>query len=242
MSPVLVASGVGVAFDGRPVLTEVDLVVGAGEMVAVIGPNGAGKSTLFRALCGLVAHTGSVTVDGEHCHHRERGALAYIPQRSDVDPDFPITVSQLVAGGRRRFRRFGRRSSAEDHRASGAALGTVGLDDVEGQPLTALSGGQLQRAFVARALAQEARVLLLDEALSGVDTVATDTLLGVFDDLRASGTTILIATHDLALARRRFPRCLALNGRVVADGAPDAVLGPGALDATFGSASVPIGG
>jgi len=202
----------------------------------VIGPNGAGKSTMFKAICGLVNHSGVVEVNGVHCHdHTDRMDLAYIPQRSDNDLHFPITVGELVLAGRRRFRHWWQRPTAADRDAVSTALARVRLAGAERRALTELSGGQLQRAYLARALAQEASVVLLDEALSGVDQPTTLELFDVFEELAAQGTTLLVATHDLALARRRFARCLCINGTVRGDGAPADVLTADVLDATFGS-------
>lgn len=239
--PVLEVAGLGVRYGATVALRDVDFSVGRGELVAVVGPNGAGKSSLLRAVCGLVPHDGSVALGGVHCHHRlDRVTAAYIPQRSDLDLDFPITVGQLVLAGRRRFLRLGRRPGAAHRAAALAALERVGLADRVASPLGSLSGGQAQRALLARALAQEAELVLLDEALSGVDQPRTESLLDLFGRLRDGGTTLLVATHDLALARRRFDRCLAVNGRLVADGPPAAVLGGAVLEATFGSAAAPV--
>jgi ABC-type Mn2+/Zn2+ transport system ATPase subunit len=183
-----------------------------------------------------VNHDGVVEVNGVHCHDRtDRMDLAYIPQRSDADLHFPITVGELVLTGRRRFHRWWSRPSTTDVDRAADALARVKLTGTEGRSLSELSGGQLQRAYVARALAQEASVVLLDEALSGVDQPTTAELLDVFDTLAREGTTLLVATHDLALARRRFPRCLAVNCTVRADGEPQQVLTSDVLDATFGS-------
>ncbi len=234
---VLTVSDLTVRFGERVALRDVSLEIDAGELVAVIGPNGAGKSSLFRAICGLVAHSGHVCLDGQHCHHRrDRLAVAYLPQHSDLDVDFPVVVGEVVLAGRRRFRRFGRRPTAADRTAASDALDRVGLPGFERRPLRTLSGGQVQRVLLARALAQEADVLLLDEAFSGVDQPSTEALLALFAELRSEGRTIVVATHDLALARRRFGRCLAINGRLVADGPPRAALAEGPLEATFGSA------
>ncbi len=227
----------GVFYGAKHALRDVSFSVGAGELIAVIGPNGAGKSTMFKAICGLVNHEGVVEVNGVHCHdHTDRMDLAYIPQRNDSDLHFPITVEELVLAGRRRFRHWWQRPSSTDRRVAADALARVQLSGTESSALTELSGGQLQRAYVARALAQEASVVLLDEALSGVDQPTTHELLDVFEDLAAQGTTLLVATHDLALARRRFSRCLAVNGTLRADGPPMVVLSADVLDATFGTA------
>ena len=226
----------GVRYGAHHALHDVSFSVGHGELIAVIGPNGAGKSTMFKAICGLVNHEGVVEVNGVHCHdHTDRMDLAYIPQRNDSDLNFPITVGELVLAGRRRFHRWYQRPTAADRAKADEALHRVRLDGLGDRALTELSGGQLQRAYVARALAQEASVVLLDEALSGVDQPTTQELIDVFASLAADGTTVLVATHDLALARRRFGRCIAVNGTLRADGAPNDVLSLEVLDATFGS-------
>jgi ABC-type Mn2+/Zn2+ transport system ATPase subunit len=236
---MLAAHELDVRYGRHVALTGVTFSVGPGELVAVVGPNGAGKSTLFKAICGLVPHRGTVQLGGAHCHHRrDRMLAAYIPQRAELDLDFPITVDELTLSGRRRFRAPGRRASRADRVAASAALERVGLEGLGGRPIGSLSGGQLQRAFVARALAQEAHLVLLDEALSGVDLPSTESLLGLFTGLCERGTSLLVATHDLALARRRFDRCLALNGRLVADGPPSSALDQTTVDATFGSGAV----
>ena len=234
---LLSVDGLGVAYGDVVALRDVTFDVGAGELIAVIGPNGAGKSSMFRAIVGLVPHAGAVALSGAHCHHqRDRMCAAYIPQRSDLDMGFPITVGDLVLSGRRRFVPFGRRPRQADRDAALGCMRRVGVDDLADRPIGTLSGGQAQRAFLARALAQEAHVLLLDEALSGVDQPRTEQLLDVFHALRDDGVTLLVATHDLALARRRFDRCLAINRGLVADGDPRTVLGERELDAVFGSA------
>lgn len=236
--PILQLTGVGVTYPPTTeALVDVTFQVDVGELIAVVGPNGAGKSTLFKAISGLVNHHGSVELCGNHCHHqRDRLAAAYIPQRSDLDVEFPITVGQLVLAGRRRFLRLGQRPGQRHRQAAHDALERVGLADLRRRPLGTLSGGQMQRAFLARALAQEAHLILLDEALSGVDEPRTEALLDLFADLASSGTSLLVATHDLSLARRRFSRCLAVNRRLVGDGPPGQALDPDHIEATFGTA------
>jgi ABC-type Mn2+/Zn2+ transport system ATPase subunit len=235
---VLEVSDLGVSYGDRIVLEGVSFAVGRGELIGVIGPNGAGKSTLFKAICGLVNHTGEVEVNGVHCHSRtDRMDIAYIPQRSNNDITFPITVEELVLAGRRRFHRWYARPSTHDRNEARRMLELVDLSGIEDRSLDKLSSGQLQRAYVARALAQEASVLMLDESLSGVDEPSTAELFGVFERLVQQGSTLLIATHDLALARRRFSRCMAVNARLLGDGPPDIVLSSDTLDRTFGSAA-----
>ena len=234
--PVLEVRDLGVHYGDVHALEGVSFKVGRGELIGVIGPNGAGKSTMFKAICGLVNHEGEVEVNGVHCHdHTDRMDLAYIAQRSDHDLTFPITVEELVLAGRRRFHRWWQRPTAADREVAAQALERVRLPDAGGRALAELSGGQLQRAYLARALAQQATVVLLDEALSGVDQPTTLDLFDLFASLADQGTTLLVATHDLALARRRFGRCLAVNGTLRADGPPAEVLSLDVLDATFGT-------
>jgi manganese/iron transport system ATP-binding protein len=236
-APILEVDGVGVRYGATRALFDVSFAVQRGELIGVIGPNGAGKSTMFKAICGLVNHTGTVEVNGVHCHDRtDRMDIAYIPQRNEADLTFPISVGELVTAGRRRFRHWYSRPSPTDRAVAADALAKVGLAGCESRSLNELSGGQLQRAYLARALTQEASVVLLDEALSGVDQPTTTELFDVFTKLASDGTTILVATHDLALARRRFARCIAINGTVRGDGPPAQVLAVEVLDATFGTA------
>lgn len=235
-APDLRVDHLGVTYGRNEVLHDVSFTVGSGELVAVVGPNGAGKSTLFKAICGLVNHDGTVEVNGVHCHDRtDRMDLAYIPQRNDHDLQFPITVGELVMAGRRRFRRWWDRPSRDDREVVQACLEEVLLPDAATRSLGELSGGQLQRAYLARALAQEASVVLLDEALAGVDQPTTLDLLDVFERLVAQGTSLLVATHDLSLVRHRFRRCIAINATLRADGAPTEVLTLDVLDNVFGS-------
>lgn len=234
---VLTVDALHVSYGSVPALTDVSFTVGTGELIAVIGPNGAGKSTMFKAIIGAVAYDGRVELGGRHCHHRnDRLGAAYIPQHSELDLGFPITVRDLVLAGRRRFLRLGQRPRRSDHERVDQCIERVGLGDFAERPIGSLSGGEGQRAFIARALAQEAHVLLLDEALSGVDRPRTEQLLDLFADLSESGTTLLVATHDLSLAKHRFDRCLAINTRLVADGPPADALTEASLEATFGSA------
>lgn len=234
---VLQAVDLAVSYDDTKALSYSSFAVGAGELVAVVGPNGAGKSTMFKALAGFVDHEGDVVVHGEHCHHLERKAIAYIPQQSDLDLRFPITVGEVVLAGRRRFHERRMRANATDISRVSECLAQVDLADTESRSLATLSGGQVQRVLLARALAQEADVLLLDEALSGVDTRHTEELIALFAQLCANGTSILVSTHDLGLVRARFSRCLAVNGRIMGDGSPDAELTGMKLEALFSHAS-----
>ncbi len=234
---VLQAVDVAVSYGDTRALSYSSFSVDAGELIAVVGPNGAGKSTLFKALAGFVDHEGDVVVHGEHCHHLERKAIAYIPQQSDLDLRFPITVNEVVMAGRRRFHGRRMRASNSDHTIVSNCLQQVDLAGGETRSLSTLSGGQVQRVLLARALAQEADVLLLDEALSGVDTRHTDELISLFTSLCASGTSVLVSTHDLGLVRSRFTRCLTVNGKILGDGSPSVELAGDKLERLFGATS-----
>jgi len=213
-----------VRYGSTVALEDVTVAVDPGELVALVGPNGAGKSSLLHALLGLVPYEGEVVVHGRAAGGPRRTNVAFVPQHHDVDRRFPITVGQLVATGRRPFIRLGRRARPRDRHVVADALARVGLDGRERRPIATLSGGELQRAFVARALAQEADVLLLDEPLAGLDAATAAALLDLLGRLCQAGAAVLVSVHDLALVRSRFARCVALGRTVVGDGPPDAVL------------------
>jgi ABC-type Mn2+/Zn2+ transport system ATPase subunit len=219
--PTLDIRDVSVRYDDHLAVQHVTTRVDPGKVVALVGPNGAGKSSLLRAIMGLVPRDGRVLV---HTRRPGSAGIAFVPQRADVDLHFPITVEQVVADGRRPFRAPWRRLRREDRATVQRALSTVGLDGLDRRTLSELSGGQVQRAFIARALAQDADLLLLDEPLSGIDAPTADALVDLLHTLAATGRAIVASTHDLALVHRRFARCLLLNGRLLADGPPGEVL------------------
>jgi len=227
--------GVSVAYDGKPVLTDVTLDVSGGLRLAVLGPNGAGKSTLFKAIVGLLPlRSGHILIHGDPPRQREKH-IAYVPQHGDVDRRFPVTVRDVVMMGR--YGRIGwlRRPGRHDRRAVDQALERLGMASLAGVPIGELSGGQLQRAFLARALAQDADILLLDEPLTGVDAATESAIFDALDDLRARNVTVLVATHDLDKAMSHFDDLLLLNGAVVACGCAEDVFRPEILRRVFGS-------
>lgn len=234
--PALQVRDVTVRYGAVAAVEHANLVVEPGELVALVGANGAGKSSLLRAVVGLVPYAGDVVVHGRACGSARRTSIAHVPQRQDADLGFPITVLQMVAAGRRALRRAWQRPGRADRQATMRALSRVGLDGLEHRTLSELSGGQVQRAFIARALAQEADVLLLDEPLTGVDPPTSEALLALFSRLAADGAALVVTTHDLALVRTHFTRCVALNRTIVGDGAPAAVLAPEALERVYAHA------
>jgi ABC-type Mn2+/Zn2+ transport system ATPase subunit len=198
----------------------------AGERVGILGPNGAGKSTLFKALVGILPHNdGSISVDEQDCRSSHRG-VAYVPQNNDLDWDFPVTVWDVVMMGRTRHIGWFRQPGGKDRAVVAAMLDRVGMSAFQNRRLRQLSGGQRQRVFIARALAQESRVLLLDEPFSGVDVAAEEDIRALLARLSADGVTMLVATHDLQNAKRDFDRLLLLKKTVLAYGPAAEVLQP----------------
>lgn len=232
--PALRVESVTVTYDGRVALRDATFSVHAGERVAVVGPNGAGKSTLFKAIVGLLPlASGSVEVSG--CNpYRERVTIGYVPQREEVDLSFPVTVADVVMMGRVGHIGWLRWPSRQDREAVRRALEYVGITDLANRPLGELSGGQIQRTFIARALAQEAPLLLMDEPFAGVDAASEEAILHLLDRLQENRVTVLLATHDLRMAAERFDQVLLLNGQVIAYGPPSEVLCPAALQRVYG--------
>jgi manganese/zinc/iron transport system ATP- binding protein len=204
-SPALSIRGLTVAYDARPVLRRVDLDLPPGALVGVVGPNGAGKSTLLQACVGLVpASAGTVRVLGAPFGDR-RASVAYLPQRERIDWDFPIRAIDVAAMGAcaRHGRWFGwhGRALRDEGRA---ALAAVGMADLADRPIGRLSGGQQQRVFVARALAQRARLFLMDEPFASVDAASGRAILAALKALRDGGATVAVVHHDLAMVRDHF--------------------------------------
>jgi ABC-type Mn2+/Zn2+ transport system ATPase subunit len=220
---------------GQPVLEQVTFTVPCGERAAIVGPNGAGKSTLFKVIVGLLPHTtGDVLVHGHSHHAGDCPSIGYVPQREGVDWNFPLTVLDVVLMGRVKEVGWVRRPARADRELALTALSQVGLDSLAGRHIGSLSGGQQQRMFIARALAQGADVLLLDEPFSGVDVEAQAAILDLLDGLRERGVTVLLSTHDLGLATSRFDRLLLLNRRLLANGPAETVLTPEQLARAYG--------
>ncbi|MBU0494649.1 MAG: metal ABC transporter ATP-binding protein [Chloroflexi bacterium] len=232
-APVLELADVSVRYDGTVALEHISLRVEPGARVAVVGPNGAGKSTLFKAVAGVIqAASGTIRVYG----HGPGGhiCIGYVPQRSHVDWDFPANVRDVVMMGRTGklgLFRWPRRADWDVVRHS---LEQVGMQDLAHKQIGELSGGQQQRVFIARALAQEAELLLMDEPLTGLDTPAQEDILHILTSLQAQGVTMLVATHDLDLAAQHFDQVLLLNRRLIGFGPPPAVFTPDNLRAAYG--------
>jgi zinc transport system ATP-binding protein len=224
MSPPVVALRSGSAgYDGRPALVEVDLQVAAGELLAVLGANGSGKSTLVRCLLGLTPLTaGSLELFGVPLPgFRQWARIGYVPQRVGATSGVPATVGEVVASGRlARMRRFARRSAA-DRAAVADALATVNLADREGDNVASLSGGQQQRVLIARALAGEPELLVLDEPTAGVDADNQHALADALGVLVSRRVTVVLVAHELGPVAPLVERAVVLaHGRVLHDGPP----------------------
>ena len=220
---VFALTGGSVVLGGRRILEDVDVRVDAGEFVAVLGANGSGKTTLVRALVGLVPlAAGRLELFGTPlATFHDWPRLGYVPQRLAVGGGVPATVGEVVASGRTgrlsRFRRF----SADDRRAVAHALEDVGLSERAGDAVATLSGGQQQRVLIARALAGEPEVLVLDEPTAGVDADSQDTLAGALGHLSAAGGSVVLVAHELGPLATLIDRAVVLSrGRVVSDGPP----------------------
>ncbi len=233
---------VTVNYASEAALDEVSLSVPHGAQVAVVGPNGAGKSTLFKALVGLLPLRGGTILMHGRPPNDQTDPVAYVPQREEVDWRFPVTVRDVIMMAR--FGRLGplRRPRAVDRLAVGRALETMGLADLADRPIGELSGGQQQRVFLARALAQEPHVLLLDEPFTGVDAAVRESVLHVLDDLRPQGVTVLVSTHDLQLANDRFELVALLNRRLLAFGPPEEVFTRENVSEAFGGGAIMLNG
>ncbi|WP_306233476.1 metal ABC transporter ATP-binding protein [Agrococcus beijingensis] len=223
-------------YGGAPVLSGVSFEVAAGEAVALIGPNGAGKSTLLAGLLGLADHDARVfrVPSG-------RGEIGTLPQSSEIDPQFPVTLEQVVAMGR--TPRLGLRwPGGRDRQVVAGALETVGLTALRGTRFGDLSGGQRQRGLLARALASEPRLLLLDEPFNGLDRGSRDALLETIRQLKARGVALIITTHDLELARAVCDRTLLVNREQIAFDLTECVLTLERVEEAFASHVMEIDG
>jgi len=219
---------------GRRLATDgVSTQIPCGGLVALVGPNGAGKSTLLRSLLGWLPLTrGEIRLGDLHPRHLHP-RLAYLPQRAEVEWDFPITVREVVAQGRWPSLGFFGRFSAEEKNRVDRALEELDLIPLAQEQIRRLSGGQQQRMFLARAIAQGADIFLLDEPFNGLDLAATAELLHLLQRWLAQGRTVIAAIHDLTIARAHFSQALLLDTRLIAAGPTTEVLSEANLDVAF---------
>ena len=232
--PAIEVHDLTVSYHAKPVLWDIDVEIPAGKLVGVVGPNGAGKSTLLRAILGLVRPaSGWVEIHGEP---RKRGnhGCGYVPQRESVDWDFPVSVLDVVLMGT--YGRLGwfRRAGKREKELAFHCLEQVGIAELAHRQISQLSGGQQQRVFLARALAQDARVYLMDEPFAGVDAATEAAIFEVLHELREAGRTVVVVHHDLQTVEEYFDHVLLLHLRLVAAGPIETTFTRENLLATYG--------
>lgn len=210
--------GLSVSYDRKMALTNIYLSIEKGNIYGVLGANGAGKSTLFKAILGLIeVNTGQVVVDGDVIKNK-RKEVVYVPQKSDLDWQFPATVYDVVLMGRYPHKRFFERMNQYDKNLAMQSLEDMGIANLKNRQIGELSGGQQQRVFIARALCQEASIFLLDEPFVGIDITTEEKILVQLKKLSQEGKTILVIHHDLSTVREYFDKVILLNQRLVAIG------------------------
>jgi len=230
----LAIRGLTVSYGQKPAVFSVDMTVRPGAMTAIIGPNGAGKSTLLKAALGIVPPlSGQVTVYGAPLE-RERGRIAYVPQRASVDWDFPTRVIDVVLMGLSRQLGLLGRIRARHKAQAMDCLNRVGMRDFADRQIGQLSGGQQQRVFLARALAQEADLYLLDEPFAGVDAATEKAIIAVLKALKEAGKTVVVVHHDLATVVDYFDHVFLINTRKVAEGPVTEAFTAETLQAAYG--------
>lgn len=212
-----------VSYGPKPALLDVSFVINTGELVGIIGPNGAGKSTLMKAILGFVKRDiGDVYVFGKPVE-QTRGMVAYVPQRGTVDWDYPVTVHDVAMMGRYGHLKWYQSETKEDREIVDNCLEMVRMSDFRDRQIGQLSGGQQQRVFMARALAQGAKILLLDEPFAGVDAATENAILDVLTEAKKAGITLVVVHHDLATASEYFEKLLLIKQRLYAAGPPSLV-------------------
>jgi len=223
-----------VAYHRRPVVWDVDYSAPAGKLIAIIGPNGAGKSTLMKSCLNLIPHvTGQVQFFGRP-YEQVRDQVAYVPQRTSVDWNFPVSALDVAAMGLYRKIGWFRWVTHRYREQARQALDRVGMGDYADRQIRQLSGGQQQRVFLARALAQDADLYLMDEPFAGVDAATERAIVNLLQELRSAGKTAIVVHHDLQTVQQYFDEVLLLNLRLVASGPTENVFTSENLKRTYG--------
>lgn len=216
--PVIQVQNLTVSYHHKPVLWDVNFALPQGQIIGVIGPNGSGKTTLLKSIMGLLpVDTGEVRLFGLPLK-KVRGRISYVPQRESVDWDFPANIEDVVLMGRYRKDNLFKPLNKRDKEIAKEAMEQVGLLDLAKRPIAQLSGGQQQRVFIARALAQQAELYLMDEPFVGVDAATEDAILKLLTKMRDEGKTVIIVHHDLQTAYSFFDSIVLLRTRLIAAG------------------------
>ena len=237
--PALDVSHLTVVYDNQIVLSDCTVTIPQGVMCGIIGPNGAGKTTFIKAVLGLVPHQEGTIFIGGMTINNARNRIAYVPQRSTIDWDFPITVFDMVLMGCYGKLGWFRRPGNADYMRAHEALAAVGLERYHDKPIGVLSGGQQQRAFLARALVQDAQIYFLDEPFAGVDIPTEKIIITLFKKLRDEGKTVIVVHHDLSTASVYFDWVMLLNKKCIACGPVEEVFIPDYIDRAYGKISAP---
>jgi len=227
-------NNLSVTLSGNLILDNISVSVEKGMLTGLIGPNGAGKSTLLKAILGLIpVNQGTITFFGKPLNEI-RKEIAFVPQRQEIDWDFPATVEEIVLMGRFPFTGFFKRYSSVDKIEVEQALASAGITNLKNRQIGKLSGGQQQRVFIARALAQQASLIILDEPFAGIDAATEETIREVFIQLKNIGKTVLIVHHDLQTAAEYFDRLILLNVKIIEEGKKEDVLKEENLVSAYG--------
>ena len=235
--PTIVSAGACVELGNDLVLDDVTFSIDQGKKVAVVGPNGGGKSTLFNAIVGLLPlANGSIKIDGKN-PQEAKSLISYVPQKDFMNRSFPITVNQVVGMGLVDKNTFFNSNNRESKNKISTSLKSVGLLDQIDTNINNLSGGQFQRVLIARALTQNAQIILLDEAFSAVDVGAQEDIMNIINKNDLDSKTVLIATHDINNLEERFDEVLCLNRHCCAYGKPSEVLTEKVIEEMYGSHS-----
>jgi len=232
-TPILETRGLSIRFENRLALDNITFQLNTSERVAVVGPNGAGKSTLFKVIAGVLPYTeGEVNIYGSGPGGHI--CIAYLPQRNQVDWEFPVNVIDVVMMGRIGKLGLLHWPGRKDWEYAQQCLEDVGMGDLAKRQIGELSGGQQQRMFIARALAQEAEIMLMDEPLTGLDISSQEKIFEILDELQHRGVTVMIATHDLDQAAGRFDHVMLLNHQLMGLGKSEEVFTPDNLRKAYG--------
>ncbi len=233
-NPAIEVHDLTVSYDKKPVLWGIDFTLPQGCLAGVIGPNGSGKTTLIKSIMGLLpSNSGFVKLFGKNIND-VRDFVSYVPQKESVDWNFPASALDVALMGRYGKRGLFKRLTKDDRDTAMDCLKQVGMQDFAGRQIAALSGGQQQRVFLARALAQEAKIYLMDEPFIGIDATTENAIIEILRNMRQQGKTIIVVHHDLQSAAEYFDWFILLNTRLVASGSKEKVFTVELLQETYG--------
>lgn len=234
-SKAIEAHNLTVSYGSKPVLWDVDFEIPPAQLIGVIGPNGSGKTTLLKTLMGLIEPVSGYTEIFDARIDQVRTRVSYVPQRESVDWDFPASVMDIVLMGRYGKGGMLKRITPHDRELAESALDQVGLSAFAGRQISKLSGGQQQRVFIARAIAQQADLYLMDEPFAGVDAASERAILDLLAEMRNAGKTLVVVHHDLHTAAEFFDYIILLNTRLIAAGPREEVLTADNLQQAYGA-------